>query len=195
MSFILETLVPLVLVYKYWALFLVCFFASLALPLPAATSLVAMSVFSASGYVNLSCTLLAAFVGYVLGDCLGFFLARYYGPRVLKIKGLRRIAEYRYYLEAEQYVKKHPRLTIFLSRFVTVAGPVVNILAGLSDISFKKFLVYDVVGEGLDVLLFGLGGYFFGDQLQSYGSSLTLAEFAIVILTFLTYWFFTSRRK
>ena len=52
-----------------------------------------------------------------------------------------------------------------------------------------------VVGEGLDVLLFGLGGYFFGDQLQSYGSSLTHAEFAIVILTFLTYWFFTSRRK
>ena len=195
MSFLLDTLVPLVLVYKYWALFLICFFASLALPLPSNTSVTAMAVFAASGYVSFSLTLIVAFAGYVLGDWLGFWLARLYGPRVLRLAGFRRIANYRYYQEAEGYVGQHPALTIFLSRFVSAAGPAINVLAGLSKVSFKKFLVFDLAGEALDVLIFGLGGYFFGDQFQNYGLSITLTEIEIVVIIILSYLIFSARRK
>ncbi len=188
MSLLLDTLVPFVLVYKYWALFLICFTASLALPLPATTSLTAMSVFAGSGYVSLPLTIVVAFLGFVLGDCSGFLLARFYGPKVLKFRGIRRVAGYRYYREAEQYVKRHPVPTIFFSRFVTAAGPVVNVLSGLSsNISFQKFLLIDLIGEALDVALFSLGGYFFGDQFQNYGATLTLVPLAIFIVIFLIY--------
>ncbi len=195
MSFILDTVVPFVLVYKYWALFLVCFLSSIALPIPATTTLTAMSAFAANGYVDFSWTLIAAFVGYVLGDWLGFWLARTYGPGVVRLKGIKRISEYRYYLEAERYVNKHPGSTIFLSRFVTAAGPVVNVLAGLSAISFKKFLIYDLIGEALDVLLFGLGGYFFGDQFQNYGSTFTIIILVVIIIAFIAYQLFPRHKK
>ncbi|MCX6712151.1 MAG: DedA family protein [Candidatus Vogelbacteria bacterium] len=195
MSFLLDTLIPLVLVYKYWALFGVCFFASLALPLPSNTAVTAMAVFAASGYISLPWVLATAFGGYVLGDWLGFWLARLYGPKVLKLAGFRRIVEYRYYLEAGRYVNKHPGPTIFLTRFLSAAGPAVNILAGLSKVSFKKFLVFDILGEGLDTLIFGLGGYFWGDQWQNYGSSLTFITATLVVVLILIYEIFSARRK
>ncbi|MFA5023246.1 MAG: DedA family protein [Candidatus Paceibacterota bacterium] len=186
--YLLDNFFPLFLTYQYWALFLICFLAAMALPLPSNTSVTIMSIFAAIDYLNFSLVLVVALVGYVLGDWVGFWLARLFGPRVLQWTGFKRIAEYRYFVEAERYVNDHPALTIFLSRFVSAAGPAVNILAGLSKISFRKFLAFELPGEALDVLIFALGGYFFGEQFQNYGSTITLIELAIVAIIILAYW-------
>lgn len=185
---VLDNLIPLFLAYKYWALFLICFLASLALPLPSNTSVATVAIFASLGYTSFSLTMAVAFAGYVLGDWTGFWLARIYGPRLLQLTGFKQITDYRYFLKAERYINDYPTLTIFLSRFLSAAGPAVNVLTGLTKISFKKFLVFDLTGEALDVLIFALGGYFFGDQFQHYNISLLITGLAIIIFLISLSW-------
>ena len=192
MSLFFSTLLSYILIYKYVGLFVVTLLASFALPLPSATTLVAMSIFAATGYVNFFWTIVIALVGNVLGDLLSYFLARIYGKKVFELLGLKKLLTHPYLLESEKYLKKHTGATIFFTRFITTAGPIVNILAGLSKMDFRKYFLFEFVGEFADTMIFALIGYYFGNQWENLGSTATFIEVGVVAFGIIVYWFIVS---
>jgi membrane protein DedA with SNARE-associated domain len=75
--------------------------------------------------------------------------------------------------EAEAWLKRRQGAAVFFSRWLlTPLGPVVNITSGLTNYSWPRFLLYDVLGELLWVALYVMLGRFFSDRVQEMGELL-----------------------
>jgi membrane protein DedA with SNARE-associated domain len=166
------------LLYKYALLFGVFFLSALALPLPGNTLLLASGAFASQGYMSYSLALMSVMLGNVLGDITGFILADRYGERVAE-----RLRIKRSYLESvEKYVNRHPRTMIVLSRFGGTLDPIVNIIAGLGDISFKTFLVFDVIGNLASLWIVITTGFYLGDYWQSFSGVASIIGWIVFAL-------------
>lgn len=167
MEIFFSSLLSFLLLYKYITLFLVSFLAAFLLPLPSSTLLSASGAFASQGYFNFAAVLLVALTGNIGGDLVGYFLARRYGKELLHKWGFGHIIGSHWYNELELYIHEFSYSIIFLTRFLPEIGPAVNILAGLGKMSFKKFLVWDIIGEIAYVSLYGFVGYFLGTQWEN----------------------------
>jgi LPXTG-motif cell wall-anchored protein len=141
---------------------IVVFFSALGIPIPATAIMIAVGAFCREGFLPWHTTGLVALIFVVLGDCLGYGLGFYVrGPVV------RRFGDSERWIKAENFFQSSAGLAIFLTRFLfTGIASAVNIIAGTSNISFRTFFVYDLVGETIWVFGYGGLGYLFGSQWE-----------------------------
>lgn len=165
-EWIIGPFLSFLLLYKYGALFIIAFVAAFAIPIPASTTLLAAGAFASQGYLQLGWVIVAAVGGNVLGDVVGYILARRYGEGVLHHLGLGRVLRSHRYGQLKRYIYDYPESLIYFTRFLTEAGPGVNILSGLSGVPMRTFLFFDVLGEISYVLLNVFLGYSLGTQWE-----------------------------
>ncbi len=175
MSAILAFLLSFLLLYKYLALFLVMFLAAILVPLPTNTLLLAVGAFASQGYFNFAASLFVAVLANAAGDCCGYFLARNYGRKVLRML---RIRLPKYIVRLEDYVAKHPGPTIFLTRFFGAADPLTNLLSGFIGIPFSVFIFYDLLGNIVSIGIVLCVGYFLGTYWQDYSKAFGIIGWA-----------------
>lgn len=162
-----QYLFTFLLFYKYWGLFFIALFSSIAVPIPASVALSAAGGFASQGYLNIYAVFGVTFLGSILGDMFGYILARQYGERVLnQFVFFRRLMRSATYHKVEDYIVDFAPSLIFFSRFLTELSPAANILAGLSKVSVKTFLIFATLGEITYTLLFGLTGFFLGREWE-----------------------------
>ncbi len=164
MTSLAAMLLSWLLLYKYTLLFGVFFLSALALPLPGNTLLLATGAFASQGYMSYPLALAVVLLGNILGDVAGYALAAIYGDDVIRKLHIKRS----YISSVEKYVAHHPRVTIFISRFAGSLDPVVNILSGLGEVSFKTFLIFDILGNFVSLTAVISVGYYLGDYWQTF---------------------------
>lgn len=84
------------------------------------------------------------------------------------------------------------------SYLLATLGPVVNLTAGATEYSWPRFLLYDVLGEALWVVLYVLLGRFFSDRVQALSDplgDLTWAVLALVVTVVLGVLLFRRLRE
>ncbi len=167
METILGSFLSFLLLYKYTALFVVSFFAAFLLPLPSSSTLAGSGAFASQGYFSLAMVLFVALLGNIGGDLAGYFLARRYGEEFMRKIGFKKVFSSRYYKSVVDYLTGAPHSLIFFSRFLPEVGPAVNILAGITGVPVRTFLVVDIIGEVSYVLLYGLVGFFMGSGWEN----------------------------
>ena len=195
MNQIAETILPYILLYKYAALFIVTFVASLAVPIPAGLLLVASSAFASQGYFNIVWVIATVIAANVLGDTLCYFLARYYGRAVLCRIGFRRILDSRVFKEIESRFGRRPGLIIVASRFETFATLSVNLLSGLSGVPYLRFALYEGIGAFIDAFAYGMVGYIFGDSWQAVDTLLGRFFLVAIVLAVIGVIAFGKKKK
>ena len=176
MSSFVAPLLAHLLLYKYWALFLVMFTSSIILPLPTNTMLLAAGAFASQGYFSFALSLVVAVAGNMAGDCFDYFLARRYGRRALRML---RIRTPRYVVHLERYIRDYAGLTIFFTRFFATADSFISVLAGFSGISVSTFLLYSLLGNVVSDGGVLYVGYFFGSNWQAVTGTLGLVEWVL----------------
>jgi membrane-associated protein len=151
--------------YGYVALWLVVFVAAAGAPISGSLLLSAAGAFAALGDLNIFILFPVALSAAVLGDNLGYFLGLRVGTAFLvwlaQKKRFRWITPQS--LErARTYFNRRAGWTIFITRFlIVVLGGSINFLAGLEEYPYARFLLWDVSGQILSVLI-SLGmGYLF----------------------------------
>ncbi|MDD5198084.1 MAG: DedA family protein [Candidatus Gracilibacteria bacterium] len=187
LSFFLSSL----LIYKYAVLFLVIATASFGFPIPATALLIAAGAFAAQGYFDLYTIFICGFFASTLGDVIGYCISFRYGRDILVRIGLKNLLISPKFQALEILFARHSTFTIFSSRFLTTSlGPTVNILAGLTKITYKKFLFYDIAGEFIYVILFAGLGYIFSDQWETIsrisGDTTSILVLIIILLVLFT---------
>lgn len=160
-------LLALVFLYKYWGLFIIALLSSLLLPIPASSILAAAAAFASQGFLNLYLILFVTLAGSIMGDVLGYAIARVYGEKVLLKLGFKRLMHSSAYERAENYIRDFAPSLVFWSRFLTEVSPAVNIIAGLSKVPYMTFGVFALLGETGYTLIYGLAGYFLGNQWEN----------------------------
>jgi len=185
----LALILSYLLVYKYLALFLIAFLASLAMPLPSTALLLASGAFAAQGYLNFYGALLVGWLGNTLGDTVLYLIAYRYGKPIFKRLGLGRLINSKKFIQLEERFINHSSLVIFFSRFLIPSlGSPVDVLAGVAKVSFKRFIFLEITGEFIYEVLYGSLGYLFGSQWQNIykiSENLTLILIIVVLLVIL----------
>ncbi len=166
MAGIFASLLSFVLVYKYIALFLITFLGAFALPLPSGSILMAASAFSLGGHFNIVSVFIVGLTGNILGDNAGYWLVRHYGMSAMNKIKLGRFFKPERLEAARDKLDTHPILTIYSTRFFTSIAPAINVAAGLSKLSYKRYLLYESLGELTEVTLFCLLGYLLGTNWE-----------------------------
>lgn len=154
-------------VYGLPVLFACLLIGSVGIPLPGSLMLLAAGSFVEQGDLSLWPVLVLSATGAVLGDNLGYALGRFGGRRLAQrisrfIGGEERLKA------AEKWLKRREGAGIFLSRWlITPLSPFINIICGATDYPWPRFLLYDVLGEALWVVLYVLLGRLFSDRVQA----------------------------
>jgi len=180
-----ELLLDALPTYGLPALFTVILVASFGIPLPASMLLLLSGAFVASGDLPVLLTVGVAFGSAVIGDNVGFLLGRYASSL---LAGHAKATE-----KVGRYLEERGAWAIFLSRWmVAPLGPAINLAAGASSVSWRRFLVPELAGEIVWVGLYVSLGAVFGHALTmvsdalstliGLATSLTLMVFAIKLL-------------
>ena len=141
---------------------IIVFIGGLGVPLPCTVLVIAAGAFARQGYLTWHTAALISIVSVVIGDGLSYSLGYYASGYVLK-----RFSDKPQWMEAERAFQKWGPLSIFFSRFlVTAIALPVNLLSGTTRYPFRKFFLYDVLGEIVWIFGYGGLGYLFGSQWE-----------------------------
>ena len=138
------------------------FIAALGVPIPATLLVIAAGAFSREGFLPWHTTGFIALICVVIGDWIGYAVGHYARGPVL-----RRFGKSDQWARADSFLQRWGGMSVFLTRFlITGIATPVNVMAGMGNISFRTFLVYDVSGEAIWVFGYGGLGYLFGSQWE-----------------------------
>ncbi|MBJ7613202.1 MAG: DedA family protein [Candidatus Dormibacteraeota bacterium] len=140
---------------------------SIGIPLPGETMLIAAAVYAgATHHLTIELVIAAAIAGAVIGDNIGFAIGYFGGYRLLLRYG-RYVGLHERRVKLARYIfMKHGSKVVFFGRFVSVLRTYAAFLAGTARMPWWRFLTFNAAGGIIWALIYGLGAYFLGQQLN-----------------------------
>ena len=153
--------------YGYLAVVVLIALESMGIPLPGETMLITAAIYAGSTHrLNIGLVILAAAAGAILGDNVGYFIGREGGFRLLRRYGHRlRITEARLRL-GEYLFRRYGGRVVFFGRFVAILRALAALLAGVNHMPWPRFLTFNAAGGFCWAMVYGIGGYAFGRELD-----------------------------
>src|SRR5580765_1642864 len=96
------------------------------------------------------------------GDNCNYWIGRLFGSGIAK-KAHSRFLNRRALERTHQFYERHGGKTIVLARFVPIVRTFAPFVAGIGEMTYPRFALYNVTGAVLWVFLFVGGGYAFGN--------------------------------
>jgi membrane protein DedA with SNARE-associated domain len=189
----MQTVVTFLEHYGYVAIFLLIMFEDFGMPAPGETALVLGSVAAAAGKLNIWGVLIAAFLGAVIGDNIGFAIGHFGGRKlVVRVGGRVGLTNDRL-LYAEGFFHKYGDVVVAGARFVEVLRQLNGIIAGTMDMNWATFTAFNALGAAMWVGVWGAIGYFAGENLHAIevwfirSSWLALALLSLAVIAWVIY--------
>jgi len=187
---ITDQVLAALLVYGLPVLFGVILVCSVGVPFPISLMLVAAGSFVEQGEMKLWQVIVVASLAAILGDQIAYGLSRWGGRRLVK-RLSRKIGVEDQIKQAEALTNRWSGTGIFFSRWlVTALGPWVNVASGIALYPWRRFVLWDVLGEVLWVVMYVGIGYAFSNRVQAIGEILGNLSWVVVglILTLILGW-------
>ncbi len=135
---------------------------ALGVPVGASVLVIAAGAFSQQGILSWPATAALGLIGTVIGDAISFGIGFYAKEPVN-----RRFGNSPAWRSARAGFETHGNLAIYLTRFLVTALAIpTNLIAGGSGIRFRRFMLYDSLGEFTWIALYGGLGYWFGGEWE-----------------------------
>jgi membrane protein DedA with SNARE-associated domain len=185
--------------YGLWFLFGIVCGESAGLWLPGETALIAAGVYAAKGHLSITAVIVVAAAGAIIGDNIGYWLGREGGRRLIyRFPWFARQAD-RVLPRAERFFEKHGPKAVFFARFfggIRVTGAW---MAGITQMSWWKFLLWNALGGIVWATGVGLLSYYAGravaDAVARYGAYGGVAIAVLVVLAFVGVHFWRRRAE
>lgn len=140
---------PYIQQYGYWAIFFSIFLEDFGLPMPGETVLIICSFFAILGKLDLVYVGILGFLGAVFGDNTGFAIGYYGGRKVVLKWGKYVLLTTKRLNKFENFFNKHGGKIVTIARFIQGLRQFNGIIAGISKMKWKKFILYNLIGAGL----------------------------------------------
>jgi membrane-associated protein len=114
---------------------------------------------ASQGYVSISVLLVGTFLAAIIGDSFGYGFGKKIGPKIFTREDSIFFNK-NHIKKAQDFYEKHGKKTIILARFMPIIRTFAPIVAGIGNMHYRIFLVYNIVGAFLwtwSMLLLGYG--------------------------------------
>ncbi len=170
--------------WTYLILFLIIFIETgfIVLPfLPGDSLLFAIGAFAARGSFDFWSISLTLVVAAIFGDSVNYSVGKFIGPRVFD-KEKSTFFDKTHLLKAQHFYAEYGAKTIILARFIPIVRSFAPFVAGIGNMTYKKFMSFNVIGATLWIFSFIPLGYFFGN-LPMIQRNFKLVMLAIVVIS------------
>ncbi|MGZ5129700.1 MAG: VTT domain-containing protein [Caldimonas sp.] len=130
--------------------------------LPGDSLLFVVGTMCAAGLMSLPLTLALLWLAAVLGNQSNYAIGRHFGPRVFQWESSRWFNR-QAFDQAHAFYERYGGVTIVAARFMPFLRTFAPFVAGVAQMTRRKFTLYDVSGGGLWVGSVTAAGYLFGN--------------------------------
>jgi len=130
--------------------------------LPGDSLLFVVGAMSGAGLMSLPLTLALLIAAAILGNQSNYTIGRHFGPKVFQWEDSRFFNK-QAFEQAHAFYEKYGGITIVAARFMPFLRTFAPFVAGVAQMTRRKFALYDVSGAVLWVGGVTLAGYVFGD--------------------------------
>ena len=131
--------------------------------LPGDSLLFVVGAMAGAGLMNLPLVLALLIAAAILGNQSNYAIGRYFGPRVFQWESSRFFNK-EAFNQAHAFYEKYGGITIVLARFMPFLRTFAPFVAGVAQMTRRKFTFYDVTGGVLWVGGVTTAGYLFGNM-------------------------------
>lgn len=176
--------------YGYLIVFFGVMLESTGVPLPGETILIAAGVMVHRGVLDPGDAIFFGILGAVVGDQIGYWVGREGGrPFVLRWGHYVLITPKRL-ARAERFFDDHGGKAVFLARFVAGLRVFGALVAGISGMRWRTFLLYNVMGGTVWATAAVMAGYLLSGSIglvQHWLGKASIALVAVVVLALFLY--------
>lgn len=152
--------------------------------LPGDSLLITAGLFAARGdfdIVTLNLTLIAA---AIIGDATGYWIGRRTG-QALYSRPDSLLFRREHLRITHEYYERHGGKTIVIARFIPIVRTFAPVVAGVAEMGYRNFAVYNVAGGILWVTSMTLGGYLLGSLIPDIESRIHIVVAVVIFLSLL----------
>lgn len=134
--------------------------------------------------VNVWIFILLLWCAAIAGNSTGYYIGRKFGRKLFR-KPDSRFFRQEYLQQAETFYEKNGSKTIVIAMFVPIVRAFAPVVAGIAHMSYRKFVLFNVMGALVWVSSFTLLGYFAGSVIEQYHINIEVAALVIIFLSLL----------
>jgi membrane-associated protein len=149
---------------------------------PGDTLLLSAGIFVATGKLSLITVLPVIALAAIAGDNLGYHIGKRYGRRLFrKPDGI--LFRQQYVSQAEAFYEKHGNKAVLLAHFVPVVRTFAPAVAGVARMNYKKYVLYDAIGDTAWTIILTLIGYWFGRRIPNIDHYILVVVVLVMAIT------------
>lgn len=143
-----------------------------------------------NGAINVWYLIIISIIAAILGDFVNFEIGKRFGHYIENSPKCQKFIKPEYLKQAQEFFNKYGKASIFLGRFMPIIRTMVPFVAGTAKMTYRHFVVYNIVGGTTWVGLMTLLGYFFGQHpfVQKHFSLILVAIVLISVLPAVLVW-------
>lgn len=151
--------------------------------LPGDSLLFVAGAFAGTGQLHIGFLIIILVVAAFLGDNTNFFLGKFIGQKLFsnpKSKIFRKdILD-----KTHQFYERHGSKAIIIARFIPLVRTFAPFVAGVGQMTYRRFVSFSLFASVLWVVIFLVGGYLFGNipVIKEHMSLIILAVMVISVL-------------
>ena len=152
--------------------------------LPGDTLVIAAGIYAHEGKLSIASVLIVSALAAIAGDSVAYFTGRKLGPRVFSNPDSI-IFRPDHVARAESFFEKYGAKTLLIAHFIPIVRTFNPLLAGVAGMPYRKFLLYDVIGDIFWAVSVGLLGYYVGSRIPGIDNYILLGLGIITLITVL----------
>jgi membrane protein DedA with SNARE-associated domain len=164
---LLASLAPVLDHYGYLAVAGLVFLEDFGVPVPGETILIAAAVYAGAHRLNVVAVGLIALGAAVLGDNVGYAIGYFGGHRLVLRFGRYVFLTKERLDKAEGFFRRHGGKVVTVARFIEGLRQANGIIAGITEMYWPKFVVFNAVGATLWVGVWLTVGYAAGSHINA----------------------------
>ncbi len=132
--------------------------------------------------VNIYTLIFSLITAGILGNFVGYYFGKKTGPMLFK-RDDSFFFKKKHVNAAKEFYNRYGGTAIVLGRFLPIIRTFVPIMAGVVNLDFKKFVLFNIVGCVAWILSMVLSGYFLGRAFPSLQNNLEYIVISIILIS------------